>query len=379
MSWINKISSLFKDLAIILMIFLFIFILGHYLIQGAVIAKRVTLGLPIDDLLILDYNFGEFDEAVDKRKVHPWYYWRRFEIENEKASVDKNGIRKTIKQPNNNAKKIFILGGSTTWGSGVDDYNTIPSLLQKKLGNNFDVYNFGESGYMSIQETNYLLEKLSEGNIPDIVIFYDGHNDGYTSLYSPGVPREPSRVRTRFNRYNKMINFSFTDHIFEAIKRTGWGALFNYVTYGRSDGPERTPFSSNWDATIVDQSIPGKIEKTLNYWTHNVRQINAIGKEYGFKTYSFWQPNPLNESKKLTQDEKNAIGNRVSNKGYRVFKDLYIASSKRLKDKENLGIHWIGDIFQNNSESLYIDFIHLNKYGNKLIADRMYSVLNEEK
>ena len=43
MSWINKISSLFKDLAIILMIFLFIFILGHYLIQGAVIAKRVTL------------------------------------------------------------------------------------------------------------------------------------------------------------------------------------------------------------------------------------------------------------------------------------------------------------------------------------------------
>jgi len=68
MSWINKISSLFKDLAIILMIFLFIFILGHYLIQGAVIAKRVTLGLPIDDLLILDYNFGEFDEAVDKKK-----------------------------------------------------------------------------------------------------------------------------------------------------------------------------------------------------------------------------------------------------------------------------------------------------------------------
>ena len=32
-----------------------------------------------------------------------------------------------------NTFRVFVVGGSTTYGSGVNDANTIPSLLQKKL------------------------------------------------------------------------------------------------------------------------------------------------------------------------------------------------------------------------------------------------------
>ncbi len=67
-----------------------------------------------------------------------------------------------------------MFGGSTLWGTGVKDEHTIPSFLQSFLGKDYDVYNYGETGYVSMQELNYLLHMLAKGNIPEAVIFYDG-------------------------------------------------------------------------------------------------------------------------------------------------------------------------------------------------------------
>lgn len=366
----NQVKGFFQTVGVVLLIFLLILVLGHFVIKGAMILKRTVAGIPINDL-------STFDNSVD-RKLYPWYYWRRDDRESENVNIV-NGIRKTIKNPDNNAKKVFMLGGSTTFGTGVDDQNTIPSLLQKKLGNKFDVYNFGESAYISVQETNYLLEKLSEGDIPDVVIFYDGFNDGYASLYSPGFPREPGYIRASLNESNRIQNLSFLDSIFGIIKRTHWGSLLNYIVYGQSVVPQSKPFSKEWDKTIDNKNVSKNIKKTLDYWLHNVRQIRAIGKEYGFKTYFFWQPNALSGSKKLNQQEKIIVdSNSVTKKAHTIFEDLYLASSKKLKSKESLGVYFMGDIFKDELETLYIDYVHLNKYGNKLIANKIFEVIGNE-
>jgi lysophospholipase L1-like esterase len=371
----NRVRIFLKNTSMVLFIFILILILGHFIIQGAMIMKRLTSGMPIDDLLVLNMQQGDFGYNAE---LHPWYYWKTKPRVSEDVNINNNGVRRTIKSPDRDAKKIFMFGGSTTWGWGVDDSNTIPSLLQKKIGSGYDVYNYGVPAFMSIQETNYLLEELWKSGAPDIVIFYDGVNDGYDSLYSPGIVRETTTIRRQHDEYTKMKNLGFLDHIVESIKRTNWGALFNYAIYGRSDGLDITPFSKRWDDMIDDDSISDKIKRTLDYWVHNTRQVRAIGKEYGFETYFFWQPNSLNGTKKMTQTEISAIAtHNVTNKGRRIFKDLYTASKKRLTLKEDLGIYFLGDAFKDVSETLYIDSNHLNKLGNQLIADKMFSVLNK--
>jgi hypothetical protein len=76
---------------------------------------------------------------------------------------------------------VWIFGGSTVYGTGVPDADTLPSYLSHDLNRSgrecVDVTNFGVEGYVSTQELILLTEQLKRGGKPDIVIFYDGFND----------------------------------------------------------------------------------------------------------------------------------------------------------------------------------------------------------
>ncbi len=71
--------------------------------------------------------------------------------------------------------KIWMLGGSTTFGYGVSDSETIPAYLQK-IGK-IDTVNFGRGYYYSKQENLLLQKLLSSGYRPKVVIFLDGINE----------------------------------------------------------------------------------------------------------------------------------------------------------------------------------------------------------
>ena len=75
---------------------------------------------------------------------------------------------------------IFIFGGSTAFGYGVADQETIASYLQeicRTKRKNINVYNFACGFYYSTQE-RILLEKLiSKGIDIDIAVFIDGVNE----------------------------------------------------------------------------------------------------------------------------------------------------------------------------------------------------------
>jgi hypothetical protein len=92
-----------------------------------------------------------------------------------------DGVRATsVPQIQNNyIPKYYFFGGSTTWGSGVNDANTYPSLFAQRIGT--QVFNFGETGYIARQSLSYLNNFLISNSINDIsgghVVFYDGVND----------------------------------------------------------------------------------------------------------------------------------------------------------------------------------------------------------
>ena len=102
----------------------------------------------------------------------------------EFVNVSKDGYRFNDKfnvwPPDEEKLNIFVFGGSTTFGYGVADNETIPSHLQSflsKLDNRIAVYNFGRGFYYSTQE-KILLELLISQNIDcDIAVFIDGLNE----------------------------------------------------------------------------------------------------------------------------------------------------------------------------------------------------------
>jgi len=101
-------------------------------------------------------------------------------------NVNENGFRLIQNQaswpPNNSNINIFIFGGSTTFGYGVSDEQTVPSYLQNYLRQHIIhkkvcVYNFGRGHYYSSQELVLFEKLLWLGIIPEVVIFIDGLND----------------------------------------------------------------------------------------------------------------------------------------------------------------------------------------------------------
>lgn len=73
-------------------------------------------------------------------------------------------------------KRIFCLGGSTTFGMFDAYENSYPHNLENSL-KNAAVFNFGLCGLDSTGSMHVLLDLLRLGYVPDLVVFLDGINE----------------------------------------------------------------------------------------------------------------------------------------------------------------------------------------------------------
>ncbi|MGO9572385.1 MAG: SGNH/GDSL hydrolase family protein, partial [Desulfomonilaceae bacterium] len=101
------------------------------------------------------------------------------------VNVDPRGFRPIGNQepwpPRRGEFTVFVFGGSTTFGYGVEDNRTIPACLQEQLVSDYgvsaSVYNFGRGSYFCVQERVLFEKLLLSGFVPDMAVFIDGLND----------------------------------------------------------------------------------------------------------------------------------------------------------------------------------------------------------
>ena len=77
---------------------------------------------------------------------------------------------------------VFVFGGSTTFGYGVTDDQTIPArmqaiMMEHSLARRVCVYNFGRGFYYSTPERILFEQLLLGGARPNLAVFFDGVND----------------------------------------------------------------------------------------------------------------------------------------------------------------------------------------------------------
>ncbi|MBL4587003.1 MAG: SGNH/GDSL hydrolase family protein [Flavobacteriales bacterium] len=80
------------------------------------------------------------------------------------------------KKKTNGKIRVVAMGGSTTYGVGVNNEETWPFHLSEYLGAEYEVVNLGVPGYSSVENLIQTALHLSDLQ-PDIAIYYIGLND----------------------------------------------------------------------------------------------------------------------------------------------------------------------------------------------------------
>jgi lysophospholipase L1-like esterase len=301
--------------------------------------------------------YKEFHES-NNSQWSSYVYWRRKPYRGEYINIDSRGIRKTwsptVEQGSRLSRpKIFFFGGSTMWGSGARDDFTIPSSFAKQLaarGIDAEVINFGESGYVSTQEMIVLIRELQKGNIPDLVIFYDGANDAY-SAYQQRRAGLPQNEFNRVQEFNSSI-WSRASNDLSIIR------LINGIF-------ARLKSSAHSENAVENKALADDV---LDVYEKNVEIISALAERYSFKALFYWQPT-IFDKKNLTEYEENER-QRLSE--MRPFLEVTNKSFRQRDFARNAKstFHDLSLLFADVREPLFLDWCHLGETGNEYVAER---------
>ncbi len=193
--------------------------------------------------LYSEHNWAKkhFEElSIIPVKYYDFITWRRDDFNGETINI-KNGNRITLEANiKSSNQEVLFFGGSTTWGTGVNDENTFPSLFSKEY--HIKSFNFGEDGYSARQSLAYLQnlliqKKINGSNKKSTVVFYDGVNDiaslcrsevlGLNTVYEEKIRNTLEKEKVinlwmpgdRDNKWSFKRTFSQLIDMFQVVKR----------------------------------------------------------------------------------------------------------------------------------------------------------------
>ena len=134
----------------------------------------------------------ETRRAENDKDYQPYTLWTTGPFQGNLVNIDRYGDRVThFNSSRPGALQVWMPGGSTTWGAGAPDDQTIPSYLAKLFNETWkvdtQVRNLGEMAFVSTQELFRLQRELQADGRPGVVVFYDGVNDSVTAELWPEV------------------------------------------------------------------------------------------------------------------------------------------------------------------------------------------------
>jgi lysophospholipase L1-like esterase len=325
--------------------------------------------------------FEEFDASYHLM-WQPYIYWRRMPYRGKYINIAGNGRRYTVlpdvagPPTAHRLPKIFVFGGSTVWGTGARDSGTIPSRIAAEMyqkGIPVDVTNMGETGYVSTQELISLELELRKGNLPDLVVFYDGVNDTFAAYQQreAGIPQnEFNRAKefnlTQINRRNdlryvvlqeELHALSMFRFVRGAARRLGLPAARRPATDGREER-----------ARLADQVV--------SLYKQNIKLASALADKYGFHLVAYWQPTILDKKRQTPYEAK--IRAALSANLADCFDQTYQSMRREARTDSTLpAVNDISNIFADVSEPIFIDSWHLGERGNQMVAERIAQNLSK--
>ena len=297
-------------------------------------------------------HFNEFNSLETDYKSY--YGWRRKDFKGETITIA-DGIRTTYPyQKVNNTdsiKTVLFLGGSTIWGTGVDDLHTIPSYFNKKNNSNYNSINLGESGYSAYQSLEYLRLQILNGLSPDFIISYDGVNNSPSNLPGPfhhARENQLKQILKGADRHQKVFHFmKYTRTLLAQFRQESPPAI-------------KKPISSNRNISAATE--------LLDSWSEMKKIANYQKAEF----ICILQPNIYAGN----PDINNLKNIELRKLDYTYYRDVRILlQTEKYLHLENNFI----DLTQafDNMPNTYVDFCHVSSLGNEKIVDLLLEFINK--
>jgi hypothetical protein len=277
-----------------------------------------------------------------------------------------NKQRYTTDQPEDYNHSIYMFGGSTMVGIEVGDSYTIPSYLQRKINeiypNTYRVENMGVDAYSVDRQVNHLINgvNLSPG---DIVIFYDGVNDGsYTYFCCVDDEDWKNEPGTGDSSLDSML-FNFVRFLEKNSQ------FYKHFIYSQKTLPQHlwSPKSRESIMRFMEEEYYNNLMFAHEYTVQNNAHF-----------FHFLQPN-LFTSDIHTQYEENFLLPLQPGGFGKCIELGYIALNEALGELEKVGVHNkdLTDILDltgrpPNTE-YYFDWCHVNHLAHQVIALNIFN------
>ena len=244
--------------------------------------------------------------------------------------------------------KVFVFGGSTTFGMGVADGETIVAAVQDALdraGQSFRVYNLAVVSHYSTQERVLFERLLDQGIRPDIAVFIDGLND---FVYC-AVP-DRTEISDVLANHRKLSVGA------ELAERSNVVKLVHHYS-------GKKPIVKN-DMNASCQS-DAAIEAVVRRLDTNRRMIAAIAASFGIEALFVQQPTPSygydNARRAIPLARFGTLAALANTtKGYPLVK-------KFAEEKGAPPVLWLEDL--SIAENMYVDVVHYSPAFNRAIAE----------
>jgi hypothetical protein len=228
--------------------------------------------------------------------------------------------------------------------------------LQTIRGEPVCIINYAQPGYVSTQSVVTLLTELYEGNIPDLVIFYDGINDVFGAYRSGqvGAHLTAEEVARQFNG-NHLVKYVENLAAFKLLQRlTSNPQLITYET-------KNIPAAALADAVV-------------KAYFGNYKMVEALAQYYQFDYLFFFQPALPLGKKPLTPLEQ-MISDEIDPALVSLYRETYQRAGRE-------GAHYqhfydISDVLDDQTTLLWFDAYHIIPEGNQRVAQRMLEIISE--
>jgi len=273
------------------------------------------------------------NEAYDRPLIYePFTHFRELPATGRFVNVTPAGFRVIEDQGpwplDSQNFNVFVFGGSTTFGYGVADGETIPSALQRELRASLKrvcVYNFGRGFYYSSQERILFSNLLAAGIVPDVAVFIDGLNDFYRPLDAPQYS----------SQFMGMINQSLRER-----KGLETATAMELVSYQ----PRPEPGTEE-----------EKARRICERYLRNKGIIGGMAGARGVKTVFVWQPVPTYkfDLKFHPFSQSTSFAEHLfAGTGHRQMAQI------RQTNAGAAEVLWLADMQENAREQLYVDAVH---------------------
>jgi lysophospholipase L1-like esterase len=225
------------------------------------------------------------------------------------------------------------------------------------------VMNFGELGYSSTQSLIRLSQLIANGDVPDMVVFYDGTND-------IAAANRTSIAGNHF--YYEAINSALSSQKFAQADVSLGQGLLNALTHSATyrlfvgDPPKIQP---NWALPPLDESF---INATAQAYLNNIAMANALCEANGCVFQAFIQP-VLPMSAREVNDEEQRFLWEMPGGLYELFEAVYPIWEAQADELPYLT--YMGQALDTQTERIWIDFNHITAVGNLAIASDIVAVI----